>query len=145
MIATVAVLDDSPVALKVVAKGIDGFNRESSHRLDYKLFSTPEEMFKNFDYDLALIDVELGSEGVTGFDVARKILRENSDTVVIMVSSDIPEDELAESLIPKCLFRVSEIFSRFWGLRSNLNRNVLQIFMRGAEFDGRRRRNENVQ
>jgi DNA-binding response OmpR family regulator len=126
-IIKVAFLDDEQSQLDVMKFQVDSFNRHSKDRIKLSCYTSPNDLIKNFNHDLALIDISLGK--VDGFDIA-KIIMKKYHKPVIMTSNSIPNSEVLESLISKVGLRISEIMNRFNILKRNSTKNALQIFSR---------------
>ena len=129
---TVSMLDDDKGMLLLASKMIERYNKNNYHDLDCNTFTSSVDFIMNFNHDIAVIDLDI--KGVNGFQVGERILRENQDTVVFMMSGHFMSDEKDESLICKMNFDPCDLVERYFFLRHREVRNVRQILNGQEKF-----------
>lgn len=134
MILSVAILDDSKDNLNLLDKHIERFNLSSKHTLNADFYTDHGKFLREFNHDVAILDIDLGLEEVNGFKVAKQLAKHYEDPVILMMSASIDEDDSLDCMISRYKFKISEIFQRIFRLKSNHRKNILEIYIRGAEF-----------
>lgn len=134
MILSVAILDDSKENLKLLERHINAFNLNSRHTIDADFYTDYDKLIREFRHDAAILDINLGSNETNGFKVARYLAKHFEDPVILMLSSDIDESDPLDCMISRYKLKVSEIFQRIFRLKNNHRKNILEVYVRGAEY-----------
>ena len=134
MIISMAILDDNEVNLNNLRLHINKFNLNSRNSIEADFYTDPDKFLREFRHDVALLDINLGDSETNGFKVAKQLVKNHEDPVVLMVSADVDELETLDSIISKYKLKVSEVVQRFFRLSRKHRKNLMEIYMRSAEY-----------
>lgn len=113
----------------------------SRHSLEVTSFSNGEDFLSYFEnnldaFDMVVLDQNLF--GVSGSNVAKRILKMAPDVIVLLCTGYAGKEETLESIVPKRDLMIGNILKRYMTLKLDTqNRNLFDIFIRGGEYDDR--------
>jgi hypothetical protein len=126
-----AYLDDSCNDRKAFELHVNSRNRKRAPGepfIQLDVYADYRKFIKEFNHELAIVDINLGEKDVDGYHVMRKIHEQHPDALFMPRSSHITMEDAREyeSLIEKRL-KVSEILDRFFDLLRNPGVNLMEV------------------
>ncbi len=91
MIWNITICEDNPAQQKNLLRMLKNWEELSSHRLQIHTFSDCESFWfswsEQMNFDILLLDIDLGQDKMTGMELARQIRKKDSKLTIIFITA----------------------------------------------------------
>jgi CheY-like chemotaxis protein len=111
----IAFLDDEPINLQLIQASFDKCKEKLGKDIEVDVFTSYQAMLKQFNHDVAVIDLDLELDRITGKEVGKMIIQKYPEAQVLAFSNYTPTIEnksfVLKNFTGKNLF--SEIIDKY--------------------------------